>query len=128
MIPPSIGATTRAVTADVGRRASSSAAAASNASESPSISRITITGMRASPQKLVAGWRHPTGDVHGCTRANTGIGPLAAAAFHGGCRTKPSAKTRRALAEVHARAAVRDDLATDRALATDEMADFGTHP
>src|SRR3954454_13581995 len=48
MTPPSVGATTRAVTADVGRRASSSAAAASNASGSPSISRITITDIRAS--------------------------------------------------------------------------------
>src|SRR4051812_27770081 len=48
MTPPSIGATTRAVIADVGRRASSSAAAASNASGSPSISRITITDMPTS--------------------------------------------------------------------------------
>jgi hypothetical protein len=32
------------------------------------------------------------------------------------------------LAEVHARAVVRNDLAMDHALATDEMVDFGTHP
>jgi hypothetical protein len=35
---------------------------------------------------------------------------------------------RSALAEMHARAAVRDDLATGRQLATNEMADFGAHP
>jgi hypothetical protein len=29
---------------------------------------------------------------------------------------------------MHARAAVRDDLATDRPLATNEMADFGAQP
>ena len=45
-----------------------------------------------------------------------------------GCRIKPSEIRRRALAEVHARAAVRDDLATDRLLATNEVADFGAHP
>jgi hypothetical protein len=37
---------------------------------------------------------------------------------------KPSEKTRSTLAEAHARAAVRDDLPTDHALATDEMADL----
>jgi hypothetical protein len=43
-----------------------------------------------------------------------------------GCRTKPSERRRSALAEeVHPRAAVRDELATDRPLATDEMAVFG---
>jgi hypothetical protein len=34
---------------------------------------------------------------------------------------------RSALAEVHARADVGDDLAMDRPLATDEMGDFGAH-
>jgi hypothetical protein len=34
---------------------------------------------------------------------------------------------RSALAEVHARADVRGDLAMDRPLATDEMGDFGAH-
>jgi hypothetical protein len=29
---------------------------------------------------------------------------------------------------MHARAAVRDELAMDRLLATDEVADFGAHP
>jgi hypothetical protein len=37
-------------------------------------------------------------------------------------------ETRRALAEMHARAAVRDNLAADRPLATNEVADFGAHP
>ena len=46
----------------------------------------------------------------------------------GGCRTKPSEKTRSVLAEVHARAAVRDELAMDWLLATEKMADFGAHP
>jgi hypothetical protein len=32
------------------------------------------------------------------------------------------------LAEVHSRAAVRDDLATDTVVATDAMAVFGAHP
>lgn len=41
---------------------------------------------------------------------------------------KPSEKTRSAVAKVHTRAAVRDDLATNRRLATDEMADLGPHP
>jgi hypothetical protein len=45
-----------------------------------------------------------------------------------GCRIKPSEKMRSALAEIHARAAVRDDLATDPPLATNEVADFGAHP
>jgi hypothetical protein len=48
-------------------------------------------------------------------------------ALDGGCRTKPSEKTRSALKEVHARGAVRDDLATDPPLAPDEMTDFGAH-
>jgi hypothetical protein len=43
----------------------------------------------------------------------------------GGCRIKPSGKTRSALAEVHARAVVGGDLASDRPLATAEMAVFG---
>jgi hypothetical protein len=34
---------------------------------------------------------------------------------------------RGALAEVHARADVRDDLAMERPLATDEIGDFGAH-
>jgi hypothetical protein len=34
---------------------------------------------------------------------------------------------RGALAEVHSRADVRDDLAMDRPLATDKMGDFGAH-
>jgi hypothetical protein len=54
--------------------------------------------------------------------------PKQTTACRRGCRIKPSEKMRGALAEVHVRAAVRDDLATDRALATDEIADFGTHP
>src|SRR5215211_6356787 len=45
-----------------------------------------------------------------------------------GCRIKPSEKTWGALAEVHARADVRSDLAMDRPLVTDEMGDFGAHP
>ena len=48
-------------------------------------------------------------------------------AWDGGCRIKPSEKTGRALAEMHFRAEVRDDLAMDRPLATDEMGDFRTH-
>jgi hypothetical protein len=44
-----------------------------------------------------------------------------------GCRIKPSEKRRGALAEVHSRADVRDDLAMDRPLATDKMGDFGAH-
>jgi hypothetical protein len=49
-------------------------------------------------------------------------------ALHGGCRVKPSEKTRSAPAEVHTGAAVGHDLATVRPLATDEMADFRAHP
>jgi hypothetical protein len=45
----------------------------------------------------------------------------------GGCRTKPFRNRRRAFAEVHARATVGDDLATDGPPATDEMAVFGAH-
>jgi hypothetical protein len=41
---------------------------------------------------------------------------------------KPSEKTRRAPAEMHAKAALRHDLATDRPLAANEIADFGAHP
>jgi hypothetical protein len=47
---------------------------------------------------------------------------VCALALRRGCRTKPSENTRRTLAEVHARAAVRDDLPTDHALVTNEMA------
>jgi hypothetical protein len=46
----------------------------------------------------------------------------------GGCRVKPSRQSRGMLAEAHARAAMRDDLATDELRVTDEMAAFGTHP
>jgi hypothetical protein len=49
-------------------------------------------------------------------------------AWDGGCRTQLSEETRTAFAEVHARVDVRDDVATNRPLATDEIADFGTHP
>src|SRR5215211_6226121 len=63
-------------------------------------------------------------------RTKSALRPRVATAspFHRGCRTKPSAKMRGALAEVHARAVVRDDLAPDRPLATAELAVFGTHP
>jgi hypothetical protein len=49
-------------------------------------------------------------------------------AVDGGCCIKPSEKTRRTLREMHARAAVRDDLATDRPHVTDAIAVFGAHP
>jgi hypothetical protein len=48
------------------------------------------------------------------------------AAFTRGCRTKPSEKTPSALAEVHARATVRDHLIMDQPPATDQMAVFGS--
>ena len=51
-----------------------------------------------------------------------------AIAFQGGCCTKPARKSSSALAEVHARAAVRDDVGTDRPLATNGMGVFGAHP
>ncbi len=46
----------------------------------------------------------------------------------GGCCTKPARKSSSALAEVHVRAAVRDDVGTDRPLATTGMEVFGAHP
>ncbi len=52
----------------------------------------------------------------------------AATALACGCCTKPSQKSRSALAEMHVRAAVRDDLGTDGPLATDGMAVFEAHP
>jgi hypothetical protein len=55
-------------------------------------------------------------------------GPAGATASRGGCCIKPSLKSRSAFAEVHARGAERDDLASDRVRATDEMAVFGAHP
>ena len=45
-----------------------------------------------------------------------------------GCRTKPFRKHRCTFAEVHARATVRGDLATDGPTVTNEMAVFGAHP
>jgi hypothetical protein len=54
--------------------------------------------------------------------------PPVTAAPDGGCRIKPSWKSRGTLAEGHASAARRDDLATHDVRATDEMAVFGTHP
>jgi len=48
--------------------------------------------------------------------------------YVGGCRKKPFKKTRNTLAEVHVIAAMHDALATDRLLATHEMAVLGTHP
>src|SRR5687768_3678184 len=51
-----------------------------------------------------------------------------ATATRRGCRIKPSRKSRGALKERHARAAMRDDLATDDMRVTDEMAVFETHP
>ena len=48
------------------------------------------------------------------------------AALHGGCRIKPFKKTRSTLEEVHVRAAVRGDLATDHPLAMGAMAVFAT--
>jgi hypothetical protein len=60
--------------------------------------------------------------------AGTLIGSRAAPARVGGCRKKPFKKTRSTLAEVHVSAAMHDALATDRLLATDEMAVLGTHP
>ncbi len=55
------------------------------------------------------------------------VARMSAIATDGGCCTKPSQKSRSALAQVHARAAVRDDLGTDGPLATDGMAVFGAH-
>ena len=49
-------------------------------------------------------------------------------AMDGGCRTKPTEKARCAFALVHARADLRDDLATDRSDSTDEPGDFGARP
>jgi hypothetical protein len=49
-------------------------------------------------------------------------------AFVRGCRIKPFREWRRALAERQARAAVRDDLATNAMRVTDEMAVFATDP
>jgi hypothetical protein len=51
-----------------------------------------------------------------------------ACAFHGGCRIKPSRKGRGALAGRHARASMRDDLATGDMRVTDDMAVFETRP
>jgi hypothetical protein len=50
------------------------------------------------------------------------------AGFVGGCCTKPARKSSSALAEVHVRAAVGDDVGTDRPLATNGMGVFGAHP
>jgi hypothetical protein len=50
------------------------------------------------------------------------------APLRGGCRANPSRKSRSPLAEVHARAAVRDDPATDPLRVTEEMAVFRAHP
>jgi hypothetical protein len=51
-----------------------------------------------------------------------------AASFARGCRIKPPRKSRRALAERYASAAVSDELGTDDMHATDEIAVFGTQP
>jgi hypothetical protein len=59
--------------------------------------------------------------------ASVSVAALQTPASDGGCRIKPAEKTRSAPAEVHARADVRDRLATGRPLATDEVDDFGAH-
>jgi hypothetical protein len=56
------------------------------------------------------------------------IAPWRTHAPRRGCRIKPFRNSRSALAEEHARAAVRDDLATDASRAMDEVAVFGAHP
>jgi hypothetical protein len=56
------------------------------------------------------------------------LGYVERAGFRGGCRVKPSLKSRSALVGVRARGAVRHDLPTDCLRATDEMAVFGAHP
>jgi hypothetical protein len=55
------------------------------------------------------------------------VRPDATLAGRRGCRIKPAEETCSALAEVHSRADVRDDLAMDRPLAREEMGDFGAH-
>lgn len=54
--------------------------------------------------------------------------PTETTARRRGCCIKPSRKTGAALAENHARAAMRDDLATDDMRVTNELAVFGAHP
>jgi hypothetical protein len=49
-------------------------------------------------------------------------------ALDGGCRVKPFRKSWCVLEEVHARAAVRDNVVTDGPLPTDGMPVFGAHP
>jgi hypothetical protein len=54
--------------------------------------------------------------------------PTITVALDGGHCTKPFRDRLCPFAEVHGRATVRDDLATDAPRVTDAMADFGTHP
>jgi hypothetical protein len=77
--------------------------------------RTTPEGQQAS----ISSTAPPMNDVSYTT-------PPSAFVTHG-CRIKPAEKTRSAPTEVHARADVRDRLATDRPLATDEVDDFGAH-
>jgi hypothetical protein len=63
-------------------------------------------------------------------RAATGeraAAPARATPSASGCCIKPSRKSCSALAGVSTRAPRRDDIATDRMRATDEMAVFGAH-
>ena len=66
--------------------------------------------------------------VPGPSRAEATAWPGHVIAPGGGCCTKPRRKSGCALAAVGARAAGRDDIATEHLRATDEMAVFRAHP
>ena len=83
----------------------------------PSVALRDISGRRPEPAPIVS------------EQGNRVAGPgIITVAFTRGCCTKPARKSSSALAEVHVRAAVRDDVGTDRPLATTGMAVFGAHP
>src|SRR3954447_3305615 len=78
----------------------------------------------------IANEARPEGPPRTCFRLRSANQPSRALAFENrrACRAKPSRKGRSTLAEVHPRAVVRDDGATDPLRAAEEMAPFGAHP
>jgi hypothetical protein len=93
----------------------------------------TVAGLVLPHADVLEMWKRSTQVATAAMRdlrqlAGCHVARLQAVARDGGCRIKPIRNSGSALAEVHARAAVRHELETDGSRASEEMAVFGAHP
>ena len=92
---------------------------------------LTITGVvqpKPGHQRCARKGEAPVRDVARYRSRRKGMAPADRYSSAPRLLHKAGSKSSSALAEVHVRAAVRDDVGTDRPLATTGMAVFGAHP